>query len=368
MTYTEYVVQEFRKNFAGRKRIAIYGCGEVSQSVLKSCIEYDILCMFDSKTEYEFMKFGKKVLSYKRIADVKPDLIVVLARKRSTEEIYRLIQEQCRQEGIFLYDFQGNDLFGYYDPETVCQRNNQYCLLTKETLLEQINKYEVISFDVFDTLIMRKVPKPDDIFKVMEEKMRRRGICVKDFVYIRKEAERHNKISNPNIYEIYKDNRLLETGCSDEILRIELETEAEMLVRRESMSDILKCAKDIGKRVYLLSDMYLPHDLLQNLLDQLDIAEYQKLYVSCDFREKKSERLYEIFKSEVYGKSYLHIGDNEDVDGICAKANGLHSFIIKSGLEMYRMLNGISDSELDICKGSFIAEEYNDPFALACLG
>lgn len=367
MTYSEYVVQEFQKNFDDKKqnRMALFGSGEVSKSVLENCRDYNICCMFDSGTEKECLKYGKPLLNYMEIEKIKLEFIVVVARKKSTNDIYDLIRDICKKNEIRILDFWGNDLYEYYSTEEVQRRWNEYCKLTQEKLMYQIKEHEVISFDVFDTLVMRKVPKPDDIFELMEFELQKRGIHIQNFPKLRKEAERNNRICNPNIYEIYQYEGFKETGYSEIIRKLELEVEGEMLIRRESIVDSLRYANRLGKRVYLISDMYLPHDILQKMLRQLGITGYDKLYVSCDYRQRKSQHLYEIFKSEVPGKSYLHIGDNEDVDGICAEANSIDTFLIQRGIELYEKNSSKKryDSKNDL--GAYIAKEYNNPFHIS---
>ena len=44
-------------------------------------------------------------------------------------------------------------------------------VISKQALINQLMKYDVISFDVFDTLITRTIFDPDDIFKIMDEKL-----------------------------------------------------------------------------------------------------------------------------------------------------------------------------------------------------
>lgn len=367
MTYSEYVVQEFQEHFGELKdqKIAIYGSGELTERVLEVCENSNIVCLFDSMVNGNSLKYGKRLYHYKEIEYVKPEMIVVIARKKSTAEIYEQIQGICKNNKISLYDYQGNDLFHYYSGEEKKRRWLEYCHTTKEDLINQISEHEIISFDVFDTLIMRQVPKPDDIFEMIESELKNSRINIRNFTEVRKQAEKKNSFFNPNIYEIYQYEAFERTGYSEQLLKLELDMERKMLVRRECMAEMLRYANQLGKKVYLLSDMYLPHDILQRELKRLDITEYDKLYVSCDYREKKSGRLYQIFKSKIRGESYLHIGDHEDVDGICARANGMDTFQIKRAYELY-VKNGdkkFFNSKMEL--GMYIAKEYNNPFIFA---
>lgn len=41
-------------------------------------------------------------------------------------------------------------------------------------IIKQIEKYDVVSFDIFDTLLKRNVKKPTDIFRYMEKNIKRK--------------------------------------------------------------------------------------------------------------------------------------------------------------------------------------------------
>ena len=48
-----------------------------------------------------------------------------------------------------------------------------YLILSTKTnrkIIKKINKYDYISFDIFDTLIKRKTKRPEEVFSIIEEK------------------------------------------------------------------------------------------------------------------------------------------------------------------------------------------------------
>lgn len=52
-----------------------------------------------------------------------------------------------------------------------------------------MNRKEVVSFDIFDTLITRLIYNPDDIFMLMERKIYNEYNLKLDYLKVRKEAE-----------------------------------------------------------------------------------------------------------------------------------------------------------------------------------
>lgn len=144
----------------------------------------------------------------------------------------------------------------------------RFNLKNKDDILIAIKEHDVISFDIFDTLIMRRTLSPEDVFEILEYKLQSQlpGL---DFVKNRRKAILENNIPNPNIYQIY--NKFAElTGLDSEkvsqILKLELDIEKRVLIRRESMVDILERAKCMGKAVYLITDMYLPTEIVVEIL------------------------------------------------------------------------------------------------------
>ena len=74
--------------------------------------------------------------------------------------------------------------------------------LEPEQLNELLQKYDIISFDIFDTLITRKIYNPDDVFDLMGETLE-----ISDFKKKRKDAEnraREELKKDVNLEEIYE--------------------------------------------------------------------------------------------------------------------------------------------------------------------
>ena len=60
--------------------------------------------------------------------------------------------------------------------------------MIKEELKQLIDENEVISFDIFDTLLLRNVHQPSDIFRIVEKCVEKR-YQIKDFCRNRVIAE-----------------------------------------------------------------------------------------------------------------------------------------------------------------------------------
>lgn len=202
-----------------------------------------------------------------------------------------------------------------------------------DNLKEQIDRHEVISFDIFDTLLMRQIFDAEGVFDIVGERAMNMGIAIEDFRTVRKQALLTCPVNNPNIYEIYHRLQAITgiTDCQRETLMgLELQTERTVLVQRRSVVACLKYAIYQGKRVFIVSDMYLPQDILSDILEEKGICGYEKLYVSCDYRRLKYEGLLECLVQDTHSDSILHVGDNLEYDGY---------YSIKYGIDYYRVMD-----------------------------
>lgn len=217
-----------------------------------------------------------------------------------------------------------------------------------KNLRKQINKYKYISFDLFDTLIKRYVSYPTDVFAIVEsayiKKYRKNGI--EDFQKIRVDAERYlrrNCKGEITLKEIYE---YLGKTYSDEIIdryrELELNIELEISYPNIEMIKLYKECLSQNKKVYIVTDMYLPKNTIEKILKRNGICGYRRLYISCEL--KKTKRSGELFKhilSEegISVKDIVHIGDNYISDYVKPRIMGIRSFHIAENKSSNRKKN-----------------------------
>lgn len=375
---TEYIYQEFQTHFSEKKNepIILYGLGKNTGELLNRIQEYHIVGLMDGKKK-EGSIWGKPVLDYEDVLRLNVKIIVIIARPAVIGVIYHRISEFCTNNGIDIYDVNGNDLSEVY----VNQENDiPYFRKSIRDLEEEVEKHDIISFDVFDTLVMRKVLYPSDIFTIIEKKLERKGVePFFSFAALRVEAERllYEEKKNPTLDEIYE--RLQELSGIDEthrneLLELEIATELEFLVPRKRMLEFYNQIKG-RKKIYLISDMYLPQTVIAKMLQRCGYEGYEELYVSCEKRTSKSERLYELYLQDLQKDGYacshcLHIGDNDVADIRSAEEAGLDTFQIMSARELletssYRKLLVSELLFLDhLTLGLLCERAFQDPFVL----
>ncbi|MEZ9463068.1 HAD family hydrolase [Vibrio splendidus] len=215
-------------------------------------------------------------------------------------------------------------------------------------LLEQIKRKDVISFDIFDTLLYRPFFKPVDLFEFISEDAS--SIVGKkiDFKAIRMLSEKkafefavseeRYEIDIDEIYNVLKGEIEVSESIACKLKDLEVNAERNFLYKRESGYKAYEYAKSLRKRVILVSDMYLKKSHLEDILKHTGYYGYEKVYVSSEYGCKKHNGL--LFDKvledlDVETDRILHIGDNLRADVIKAKERGIKAFHLVKATEKF---------------------------------
>lgn len=206
------------------------------------------------------------------------------------------------------------------------ETKNRSNRITPTELAQQLMPYDVISFDIFDTAIYRKVDMPNDVFSIMAMETGHG-----DFINVRKTAEnvaRERKelaegtreVSLSEIYDVMAEDY----GIDREVMEREIELEAEICTVNPYIFYAYKKLLDNGKTVIFSSDMYLPQPTVEMILMRNGYTIYEKLYLSNSYRLRKGDgTLQKIISKDYFGKKIIHIGDSEIGDVERFKQAGL---------------------------------------------
>lgn len=229
------------------------------------------------------------------------------------------------------------------------------------TLLKEI---DTVSFDVFDTLLVRRIHDPDlvkpPIAQYVADLAAERGLNL-DWEAVQECRDRHEAalrsktaetfVDHEARYELFMRSMLKELFKESSRERIdelyqrvrhyELKIENAMLVPRAGFSDWLKELHAQGKRVLAISDMYLSAVEIEELLEHAGLLNYIHDVVSSadSFLCKASGKAYEMLaeKFELSPQRWIHIGDHPISDGIRATEAGLkHALVLQDPEERRR--------------------------------
>ncbi len=354
---------------SNNKSIAIYGLGTETERYLNN-IEKDITVvgLLDGYRE-EGEIYGYPIIPLCSLVEKKVESIIVVARPGSCKAITKKIGSFCRDNNISLFDVRGKNLLETQNISYSFENIKGY---TKEELLNKAYQADVISFDLFDTLITRKVYSYSDIWELMEKQLHQKCINISNFTNLRLFAEKElSKSNSPSLEEIY--DYVLEQShnqsiTSDELANLEYSLDCYLLIPRNDMISIYEWAFDQGKKIVITTDSYYSYSQIEKILNILGIKEPDSLFVSSEYKTLKNQELFEVVKKNYSQRELLHIGDDEYADIDIANSHGLKSFRIYSGKHLYDELGGIgledSISSLPdrIKLGLFISSIFNSPF------
>lgn len=231
-------------------------------------------------------------------------------------------------------------------------------------LKKLIDENNVISFDVFDTLLLRNILKPTDLFLLLNS-YTLENCQIENFYEERIKAESESRVGHENnettienIYEVLskKINKDLQ-----KVMEKELELEEKFLVANPWMQEIYTYAKKKKKKVLAISDMYLPKKFIQKILEK-NGYKLDEIYVSSEkFQVKGNGSLFEYVKNEekINPEKWLHIGDNEISDYEAPKKIGINAYHYLSISKRSGFANNTQTVEESILKGI----EQNEIFA-----
>lgn len=213
-------------------------------------------------------------------------------------------------------------------------------------LYECISKYDVVSFDIFDTLLKRNVLRPEDVFDLVEDRYNHLHEN-KIHNFKRQRLDAYNKArKNRTVFDIdyiYSFLNNVEIDCN-EVKNIELSTELDISIGNRDIIDVLKSLKSMGKMILIISDMYLTSEIIVEMLVKAGITSdlYDGLYISCTCGcEKNKGALYRKVKEEklLNKKKWIHVGDNWKSDVISAVLSGVAFYHIPTNINNLEYIN-----------------------------
>ena len=216
----------------------------------------------------------------------------------------------------------------------------------------ELHKYNLISCDIFDTLLFRACDNPQKVFlnvgKRLIESIDNFPYTPITYMNLRREAEQlaclENKYRSGNPQ--YKFSEIISRLPFDEETKIilhdlEIECEHDVLYLNPYISSLLYYCHTSGLKIVLVSDMYHSKEQILSFLSRVkfDVKIVSALFVSCEWQCDKSEgKLFRIlFKHfpHILPDKMLHIGDNPKADIIGAQTVGMHSVLYNPSISEF---------------------------------
>lgn len=212
--------------------------------------------------------------------------------------------------------------------------SQEYPRLNSKDYAAALLKYDVISFDVFDTLILRNVLESEDIYILVGIKL-----GVNGFKKIRQSAEKEARkrlsidssddVKLSDIYAIINEWYGIDVSNG---INAEMEVEKAVCVANPYWKPVFDELIEKNKTVVITTDMYMSNEEIKELLNCNGYNNVGNIYVSCELnKSKRNGKIFEFIKDEVgIDKKMIHIGDNPISDYKIPRSKGWDSIYYKN--------------------------------------
>lgn len=197
----------------------------------------------------------------------------------------------------------------------------------------------IYSFDVFDTVLVRKWARPADLFLELGSILLKTGL-----INISSDAWQKLRVSSEikargktisgevtlsQIYEVLAESLVWSSSEIEYAMNQEIELEFASLYPIKEIQQKIQNLHQEGQRIIFISDMYLPSDVIKRFLKHHQIwREGDILYVSSEFNANKSSgKLFEIClaKEGIKPSQLIHLGDNYHSDVKMPQKQGIQA-------------------------------------------
>lgn len=195
------------------------------------------------------------------------------------------------------------------------------------------------SFDIFDTVLIRKCGRPGNIFHLLAQKLYPDDEAKKvAFIQWRRQAEgrvaSRIKGRETTIASIYTDAdvAVFSDYTPAQLIEAEKEIEANNLTANPAVKSIIEKCRAEGKTICFISDMYLDSEFLAQILKREGcLVGNEKVYVSCEEGARKSTgTLYDKVRGHLNPTYWEHYGDHPMSDVKRAKEKGINATLINT--------------------------------------
>jgi FMN phosphatase YigB (HAD superfamily) len=269
-----------------------------------------------------------------------------------------------------LAEKQGYEQFFYYPPQGKFTTDKSYIsssyYKSPESLLGDLSNFEVVSFDVFDTVLRRKYTAPDYAKLKLGKELAAAGLfeSAQDFVQKRNDAEfacrkKRGFEGDVTIFEAYEElaeQLQLDIETTQEWAEKEFYFDLAMSQPKDEMVKIVQELNAMGREIWFVTDIYYTKEQISKMLRKIGVSIPYTLLVSSELRKRKDAGTMWTFIKEKMakeGKSFIHVGDNVRSDAQICGDFGLQNVHILNPMDKWAIAGFVApnfENESEILK------------------
>ena len=332
-----------------QEEVAICGNKELMESVISEDMDHKITYLVDDSMKNTYL-MDYYVIDMEMLFDLQIRHLIIVDEIQKASEMFENIRKECRYNNIIVYNIYGIPMESCYQKSI--RENIRYTGMTGQNLRAAIDKCDVVTFDIGNTLFFQRYMYFSDFFRNIGKKLNEKGINVFDFMQSVDNIKHRDSFSNIRvIIEVMIQEKNLPDDYLEKIWELVIEQVKEAFIPRKEVVEALKYAKEKGKKVCLIEDMpeyRLPKIVWQNLLQTYEIGQCDEIICSGDYWLHKDQGLYEkVIERFGDDKKFLCVGDEQIADVYIPSNYGMDTFLIKAPMEMLKGLDEIVLEQLE---------------------
>jgi FMN phosphatase YigB (HAD superfamily) len=262
-----------------------------------------------------------------------------------------------------LVEKQGYKQFFYYPPQgkftTDKSSISASYFKSPESLLGDIQNFDIVSFDIFDTVLRREYTAPDYAKLKLGMDLVKEGFFSSPEIFVEHRnavelacRKKQNFEGDVDIFETYHAlaiEKEIDPLITQNWAEREFCYDLEMAQPKDEMVKIVHELNAKGRDIWFITDIYYTKEQISKMLRKIGISVPYTLLVSSDIKKRKDTgTMWKDVKSRVdkLEKSFIHVGDNVRSDAQICGDFGLQNVHILNPLDKWRIAN-LADHKLD---------------------
>ncbi len=201
---------------------------------------------------------------------------------------------------------------------------------------------KIVSFDVFDTLLVRPLYDAHDLFRLVEHHMKVEQPSNIPFHSIRHRAEammrtKNEEVTIKQIYDCMCNSFGLNPDFCAKCKDMEEKLELKFLEPRKSIKNVYEMLRYLNKKMIVISDFYMDAAFIKKALKSSGY-EFDNVFVSSEYNKtKQTGSLYDVVLKSLNTSpnNIIHIGDNWHSDKIMAENKGYSTWFYAKAMDAY---------------------------------
>ncbi|MDH5259003.1 MAG: glycosyl transferase family 1 [Gammaproteobacteria bacterium] len=239
----------------------------------------------------------------------------------------------------------------YYPPLGQLTYDNTYIFSnyvnSQSEIQEKLQPFDIISFDIFDTLLRREFFVPDYAKFLLGEQLVKEGLIAtpEEFVQLRNQCEfevRKNKqfvgdVSIWETYELLASKLGKEKDKGVELAKLEFAYDLDQVSAKDEMVEIANELILMNKKVFIVTDTYYDYEQISLMLNKIGLTQGYQLFVSTDkgFR-KDNGTMWAHLMAHIRSSSFVHVGDNAVADAQIPGDFGLQTLHVLNPIDKWQ--------------------------------